>query len=84
MKQNEILREQIFETIRNQIKNNEPPETKLTFDRLKTMGYSDFETNQLIGQCVASELFKLLKFKEPFDQKRYVNNLKNLPKAPFE
>ena len=84
MKQNEIVREQIFEIIRNQIKDNDPPDTKITYDRLKTLGYSDFETNQLIGQCVAVELFHVMKFKEPFDEKRYIKNLKNLPKEPFE
>ena len=84
MKLNEILRAQFFEIIRNQIKDNDPPETKITYNRLKTMGYSDFETNQLIGQCVAVELFQVMKFKEPFDEMRYITNLKNLPKEPFE
>ena len=84
MKLNEILRAQIFEIIRNQIKDNDPPETKITYSRLKTLGYSDFETNQLIGQCVAVELFQVMKFKEPFDEMRYISNLKNLPKEPFE
>jgi hypothetical protein len=84
MKINEILREQIFEIIRNQIKDNDPPETKITYNRLKTKGYSDFETNQLIGQCVAVELFKVMKFKEQFDEIRYITNLKILPKEPFE
>jgi hypothetical protein len=84
MKLNEILRAQIFEIIRNQIKDNDPPETKITYNRLKTLGYSDFETNQLIGQCVAVELFQVMKFKEPFDEMRYITNLKNLPKEPFE
>jgi hypothetical protein len=84
MKENEILREQIFEIVRNQIKDNDPPETKITYNRLKTLGYSDFETNQLIGQCVAVELFQVMNFKEPFDEKRYIKNLKDLPKEPFE
>ena len=84
MKLNEILRAQFFEIIRNQIKDNDPPETKITYNRLKTLGYSDFETNQLIGQCVAIELFQVMKFKEPFDEMRYITNLKNLPKEPFE
>ena len=32
METNEILREQIFEIIKNQMKNNEPPETNKTFN----------------------------------------------------
>ena len=84
METNEILREQIFEIIKNQMKDNEPPETNRTFKRLLKEGYSRFETKQRIGQCVAVELFNLYKFNKPFDEKRYIKNLNNLPKEPFD
>lgn len=84
METNEILREQIFKIVRNQIKDNNPPETKLTYKRLIDLGYNEFETKQLIGQCVAVELFKILKHREPFNETRYIKNLKQLPKEPFE
>ena len=84
MKPNEILQEQIFEIIRNQIKDNDTPETKINYDRLKALGYNNFEINQLIGQCVALELFQVMKFKKPFNETRYINNLNNLPKEPKE
>ena len=84
METNDILSKQIFEIITNQIKNNDPPETKLTYKRLIDSGYSDFETKQLIGQCVTIEIFNVLKHKMPFDEKRYVKNLQQLPKEPFE
>ena len=84
MEPNEIMREQIFEIISNQIRDNDPPETNQTFKRLIDMGYSDFEVKQLIGQCVAVELFNIFKHGKPFDDDRYIQNLKNLPKEPFE
>ena len=84
MKTSERLRKQIFEIIHNQMKANDPPETKITYDRLIKQGYSDFDTKQLICQCIAVELFQALKFKKPFDEKRYIKNLNNLPKEPFE
>ena len=84
MESSEIMREQIFEVINNQISDNNPPETRSTFQRLMKLGYSEFETKQLIGQCVAVELFKVIKNQEPFDENRYVKNLKNLPKEPFD
>ena len=84
METNEILRKQIFEIIKNQMKDNNPPETNKTFKRLIKEGYSKFETKQQIGQCVAVELFNILKYKKPFDDKRYIKNLNNLPKEPFE
>jgi hypothetical protein len=39
MKTNEILREQIFQIITNQLRANNPPETKQTYERLKKLGY---------------------------------------------
>ena len=84
MKTNERLRDQIFEIIDNQIRDNDPIETKITYDRLIKQGHNDFETKQLIGQCVAIELFQVLKNKKPFDEKRYIQNLNNLPKEPVE
>ena len=84
MEINVELRNQIFKIIANQLRNNDPPETKLTFKRLKEMGYTDFVVKQFIGQCVAVELFNKLKHKKPFDEKRYVSNLKKLPDEPFD
>jgi len=84
MESNEIVRETIFKVISNQLRLNKPPETKLTLKRLKELGYSDLDAKKLIGQCLAVELFRMLKFKQPYDDARYVTNLKNLPKEPFE
>ena len=84
MEKNERMREQIFQIIDNQIKDNNPPETKGTYNRLRKQGFDDFVTKQYIGQCIAVELFQLMKFGKPFDNKRYVKNLLQLPKEPFE
>jgi hypothetical protein len=84
MKTNLKLRKEIFKIIENQIENNDPPETIKTFDKLKSQGYNDFEVKQLIGQCVAVEIYNVMKFRKPFDKERYIKNLNNLPKEPFE
>jgi hypothetical protein len=84
MESNEKVREQIFEIIKTQIRNNTPPETKLTYDRLRKDGYDDYVTRQMIGQCLAVELFKVLKYKQAYDNDRYIRNLKALPKEPFD
>ncbi len=83
MEVNESLREQIFEIIKNQLKNNDPPEVKTTYDRLIKQEFDDFPARQLIGQCLMVELFDVMKFGKPFNNERYVKNLKALPKAPF-
>ena len=84
METNEILREQIFEIIKNQLRDNDPPETKATYDRLIKNGFDDSQTRQMIGQCLAVELFDVMKFDKPYNNGRYVKNLKTLPKEPFE
>ena len=84
MESNEIIREQIFEIIKNQVESNTPPETKQTLKRLVDSGYSDQDARMLIGQCVAVELFSILKLEMPFKNDRYVSNLKKLPEEPFD
>lgn len=84
MKTNEILKKQIFEIIKNQLGDNDPPETKTTFDRLQKLGFDDFQTRQMIGQCLAVELFDVMKNIKPYNNQRYTKNLLALPEEPFE
>ena len=84
MEPNEELRERIFEIIENQLKANDPPETKVTFDRLRKQGFNDFQTRQLIGQCIGLEIFEIWQFGEPFNDERFIKNLESLPEAPFD
>ncbi|MEA2043360.1 MAG: hypothetical protein U9N85_12530 [Bacteroidota bacterium] len=84
MESNEIVREQIFGIIKNQIRDNTPPETKKTYDRLIKNGFDDLQTRQMIGQCLAVELFDAVKFGKSYNNERYIKNLKALPKEPFD
>lgn len=83
METNEVLRKQIIEVIENQIRDNEPKETNLTYKRLIGLGYSKTDSKQLIAQCMALELFDVLKHKKQFNDIRYIDNLIKLPKDPF-
>lgn len=84
MESNEILRGEIFKIITNQLKANKPPESKQALNRLRELGYSDPDAKKLIGQCIAVELFHVLKHRKPFDESRYISNLKKLPEEPFD
>ncbi|MEO5995689.1 MAG: hypothetical protein ABIN89_03205 [Chitinophagaceae bacterium] len=84
METNENLRKEIFDVIAKQMRANDPPETKKTYTRLTSMGYSAFEAKQFIGQCLVVEIFGAFKFHKPYDEDRYIRNLKNLPKKPFK
>lgn len=84
MESNEILRNQVFEILNNQLRSKNPPEVKETYDRLIMKGHDDIDVRKMLGQCLMVELFDVLKFQKPFDLKRYVKNLRALPKEPFE
>jgi hypothetical protein len=84
MKSNEKVRKIILEVADNQIRHGEPPETKQTFERLRAMGYSDTDAKMYIGQCIAVEIFDILKHNQSFDEKRYFRNLLKLPKQPWK
>jgi len=84
MESNEKLRKEIFSVIKNQIKENNPPETRATYNRLRKQGFDDFTTMQMLGQCLAVEIFEMLKYKKPYDRDRYIRHLLGLPEQPFE
>jgi hypothetical protein len=81
---NEHLRNTIFEVIDNQINADDPPETALTLERLMNEGYSDLQAKQLMGQAVVIEVIDVLKNKKPYNEERYIKNLRNLPGEPLE
>lgn len=83
MEENEVLGEQILEIVQNQLKAYDPPETQLTFDKLKEEGYNEIQIKQMIGSCVLVEIYDVLKSGKEFDEERYIRNLKELPKGPF-
>lgn len=74
METKEIMREQIFEIIENQLRDNNPPETKATYDRLIKRGFDDLQTRQMIAQCLVVEIFDALKYGKPYNNERYVKN----------
>lgn len=84
MKSNPRLKALILQVVDNQLKNNDPPETKQTYNKLIKEGFSESEAKQLIGCVVVSEIFDVLKKKEPFNQERFVKALNKLPKLPWE
>ena len=81
-KTNPQLGEEMKEVVRNQIKQNDPPETKLTYDRLINEGFPEDEVMRLLAVVVAAEIFIVMKSGEPFNQERYINWLNDLPKVP--
>ena len=59
-----------------------PTRRKITYNRLKNMGYSSIDSKKFIAQCVAVEFLNIVKFKQEYNLERYFK--KNLPKEPFD
>lgn len=83
MKYNKFLKEQINETFNNQLRNNDPPETKITYQRLLKEGILEQRAKELIGIVLSAEIYDVLKEKKPFNEKRYVGRLARLPDTSF-
>jgi hypothetical protein len=81
---NPELGKTILEVVRNQIRNNDPPESRQTFERLKTEGYSSDEARRLISTAVTVELFHIMRDRQSFDRERFVWNLSHLPREPWD
>lgn len=84
MEANLVAQEQILQIVDNQLKSNEPPETRQTYDRLLQSGITDKNARIYIGQCVAIEIYNVLKYQQAFNQKRFIGNLNKLPEEPFD
>lgn len=76
--------EAMIEAIENQIRDNDPPETRETLKRLMAMGESRDNAMRYIASALSVEVFEALKNKTPYSKERYLKNLKNLPELPYD
>jgi hypothetical protein len=83
-KTNPHLKAAFMEVVDNQIRSNNPPETRETLDRLTSQGISKQDARLYIGQAVCVEVWDIMKNKKEFNRERFVRNLKNLPEEPKE
>lgn len=64
------VRESILEIVENQINENNPPETKLTLERLIKEGHKESEAKKLISYCLLTELNSMIKAQRLFDSNK--------------
>ena len=75
---NPRLQKLVFEVIENQIRDGTPPETKATWNRLKSAGYSDLQIKKMIGGVFIQHLYHVMKDLAPMDTEKYVQDLERL------
>jgi Domain of unknown function (DUF1841) len=79
---NPHLQAAILEAVENQLADNDPPETRKTYQRLIREGHSEKDAKKLIGCVVVAEIFSVMKQEKPFDHARFVEALNRLPEIP--
>ena len=81
---NPELGKMILEVVENQIRDNDPAETRQTIERLEADGYTGAEARRLVATAVTVELFHIMRDREMFNRKRFVWNLEHLPREPWD
>lgn len=72
---NRKLQRYIIGVVDNQINENNPPITKTTFERLKNIGYTEYDAKKKIAAIVIEEIYNVMKNNEEFNEERYTDKL---------
>ena len=73
------VRDAILDTVLNQIDRGDPPEARVTYDRLIDSGASNSQALQLMAAALRVEMNRVLSDAVPFDNARYTEALKKIP-----
>lgn len=73
------VRDAFLDTVMTQIDNGDPPETRVTFERLTAAGRAKNEALLLIAAALRDEMNRMLAESTPFDRHRYADLLKRIP-----
>lgn len=72
------LKKTILEVVDNQLRDNNPPETGMAYQKLLDAGYSRREAKEKIGAVVLSEVYDVLKEKQAYNEERYTQALEEM------
>jgi hypothetical protein len=75
---NPYLKAAILEVVENQIRHNDPPETRQALERLLGRGYSRKQATEMIGSAVVEEIWAIMHDHKPFDRARFAALLEQL------
>lgn len=75
---NPRLKAYILGVVDNQINGNDPPATKITFNRLKKAGYTAQQAKEKIGAVLIGHIYYVMKDNIPMDVQKYIRDLEGL------
>lgn len=76
------LQRTLLEIVHNQLCDGTPPETRATLDRLMACGHTREQALERIAGVVEAEVVAVLQSRRPFDEGRYLAELRALPGHP--
>ncbi len=74
----QLAREKLIEVVENQLRDNDPPETQQTLDRLMASGHTRVEAKRLISEALFREMVTVIREKQPYSHSRYAALLAEL------
>jgi len=77
-KPNPYLKQTILAVVDNQLRDNDPPAARETFERLQAEGYTAKQAKEKIASVLVEDIHKVLTTKTPHDAKSYEKRLKAL------
>lgn len=72
------LKKLILEIVDNQLRDNNPPVTRESYDKLLAAGYSVQEAKEKIGAVVIEEIYDVLKENQVYDEEKYSEALEHM------
>jgi len=79
----DLARQAYLQIVDNQLRLNDPPETRATYDRLRGLGYPDRDARHLIALVVAAEIQRIQTTRTPFNRASFAADLNRLPTPPW-
>ena len=74
----EDIQAAFLEAVEMQLRENDPPETRLTLNRLISEGLNEKNAKKLIADTIEAETMWIIEKKETFDHKRFAKRLEKL------
>lgn len=71
-----------MEVVEKQLREDSPPQTRETLERLTGQGFSNEDARHLIGSAIAAEMRDVVSQGRPFSKERFLSLMSNLPLLP--
>lgn len=70
-KPNPYLKHSLLEVVDNQLRDNNPPITRLTFERLQAEGYTPKQAKEKIAAIIVEDIYDIMKNNKPHYEAKY-------------